>query len=383
MALSIPYTFVAGTAAVAAEVNSNFLAIASWANNANIGTDSLGILQARTVSLPSAPTNAILYLNQTSSNPALYILNAGTDCSLEIVQSSQLATDKGVIKITDNFTQTISGANEFVMNLAANSTIPALLIKHGATETFKVTKDYLRLETLLKPPVRTTSQRNAISSPEEGSVIYNSTTEDINIKRANEWAPIGCPVGSLIMYAGPTAPEGWLLCIGSAVPNGSGTIQGITSDFSKLYAVIGANLPDLRGRIPLGKDNMGGSSANRVTNVQADSLLGTEGSETIAETSLPMHTHIYYDAYWSEGSGYSGNHLSEPYVTKRDHPNNYGATGTEGANPGDPNRSHGIFQKTEPSTSSTNNGWNSVVASNLAGNAHMPPYQTFNYIIKY
>ena len=35
-------------------------------------------------------------------------------------------------------------------------------------------------------------------------------------------------------------------------------------------------LPDLRGRMPLGLDNMGGTSANIVTNAQADALNGKD-----------------------------------------------------------------------------------------------------------
>jgi len=54
-------------------------------------------------------------------------------------------------------------------------------------------------------------------------------------------------------------------------------------------------LPDLRGRNPLGADNMGGVSANRITATQADNLgqgLGLE--EIILITSqLPTHTHLY------------------------------------------------------------------------------------------
>jgi hypothetical protein len=59
------------------------------------------------------------------------------------------------------------------------------------------------------------------------------------------------PPGSMIAYAGPTAPGGWLLCDGTAVPR--------TGDNADLFAAIGTswgsgdgtttfNVPDLRGR---------------------------------------------------------------------------------------------------------------------------------------
>ena len=52
-------------------------------------------------------------------------------------------------------------------------------------------------------------------------------------------------------------------------------------------------LPDLRGRFPLGKDNMGGTSANRVTSTSADQEGLFAGGETkvIAVENLPDHEH--------------------------------------------------------------------------------------------
>ena len=63
------------------------------------------------------------------------------------------------------------------------------------------------------------------------------------------------PVGTVIWYAGSSAPTGYLKCNGSSIPNGTGTVQGITADFSALYAVIGALTPDLRGEFIRGWDD--------------------------------------------------------------------------------------------------------------------------------
>ena len=63
----------------------------------------------------------------------------------------------------------------------------------------------------------------------------------------------GTPSGVFNWFTGTTAPTGWLVCDGSAVPNGTGTVQGITADFSDLYAVVGTTygsagtLPDMQG----------------------------------------------------------------------------------------------------------------------------------------
>ncbi len=71
------------------------------------------------------------------------------------------------------------------------------------------------------------------------------------------------PVGTVIWYAGTGAPGGYLKCNGDTIANGSGTTQGTTADFSALYAVIGATLPDLRGEFVRGWDDGKGTDSGR------------------------------------------------------------------------------------------------------------------------
>ena len=130
------------------------------------------------------------------------------------------------------------------------------------------------------------------------------------------------PVGCVFPYAGlvTNLPTGYLLCDGSEVKIGS---------YPSLYAVIGYAykaasllvglstfaLPDLRGRFPLGPDNMnnglsvpakdgsgtqvsaGGGSANRVNSVNADTIGSSSGSEniTLSTNNLPDHKHNLND----------------------------------------------------------------------------------------
>jgi len=108
------------------------------------------------------------------------------------------------------------------------------------------------------------------------------------------------PAGVFVPFGGEEAPAGWLLCDGSEVRK---------SDYNELWLAIGFNfrdaslisdggvnffaLPDLRGRFPLGLDNMGGPSANRVTSSAADGLGNSSGSETktIGLANIPDHEH--------------------------------------------------------------------------------------------
>jgi microcystin-dependent protein len=106
---------------------------------------------------------------------------------------------------------------------------------------------------------------------------------------------LAMPAGSLIPFAGATEPVGWLFCYGQQISRAA---------YSALFTAIGTtygvgdgsttfNLPDLRGRIPLCKDNLGGTSANRVVAAAADTLGGNGGTEThtLTTAEIPAHTH--------------------------------------------------------------------------------------------
>ena len=128
---------------------------------------------------------------------------------------------------------------------------------------------------------------------------------DVNTNRT-----ITTPVGSITMFAGAAAPTGWLLCDGSVLPDGA-QYDDLLGVLNGSYGTSGgrSKVPDLRGRAAIGKDNMGGSSANRVTNSQADAIGGSSGAEThtltVAET--PSHNHTYQSVPNSRCVGGDGN----------------------------------------------------------------------------
>jgi len=101
-------------------------------------------------------------------------------------------------------------------------------------------------------------------------------------------------VGEIRAYALTTIPTGWALCDGSAL-TATSPLRTALIAAGNPYGVSGSDplLPDGRGRQLVGKDNMGGVAANRVTNAVSGitgTTLGATGgaqSVTIGQTNLP------------------------------------------------------------------------------------------------
>lgn len=122
----------------------------------------------------------------------------------------------------------------------------------------------------------------------------------------------GANIGEIKAYAGATIPAGWLACGGQAVSRT--TYAALFLAVGTLYGVgDGAttfNLPDLRGRSLFGKDDLGGSAANRLTtggggvNGVVLGAVGGGQSVTLTEAEMPSHTHTGNAA--GAGGGFSG-----------------------------------------------------------------------------
>jgi microcystin-dependent protein len=105
--------------------------------------------------------------------------------------------------------------------------------------------------------------------------------------------------GTIIPYGGSSAPSGFLLCDGSAVSRTTySTLFGVISTtFGSGDGSTTFNVPDLRGRVVAGKDNMGGSAASRLTGTTMSpdgNTLGATGGEqthTLTTGELASHTH--------------------------------------------------------------------------------------------
>lgn len=110
------------------------------------------------------------------------------------------------------------------------------------------------------------------------------------------------PAGIILPYGGDAAPSGWLLCNGQEIEK---------ENYLELFSVIGYKfkpesqvipgffaVPDMRGRLPLGADNIGGTGADIVVAGSADIIGAFDGSETknIDVSNLPEHVHDLRDS---------------------------------------------------------------------------------------
>lgn len=114
---------------------------------------------------------------------------------------------------------------------------------------------------------------------------------------------------------------------GGAAINTSGSQSGVHTAYNVPYGVASTtefNLPDLRGRVAAGKDNMGGSTAqNRITSGGSGisgTVLGANGgseTHTLQTSQLPSHNHsINYGTGGTQaGIGASSSNVTNPNIT--------------------------------------------------------------------
>lgn len=145
---------------------------------------------------------------------------------------------------------------------------------------------------------------------------------------------VSAPVGMVVDYAGATAPTNWLFLYGQAVSR---------TTYAALFAILGTtygagdgsttfNLPDARGRVIAGKDDMGGPAASRLTGqsggVTGTTLGGSGGVETHTLTTAQLASHAHTA---SSGAAGAHSHTVSTFASwggnSADHASNTGGSG--------------------------------------------------------
>jgi len=188
------------------------------------------------------------------------------------------------------------------------------------------------------------------------------------------------PAGILMPYAGSTEPSGWVFCYGQTIDSVANTL------YARLFTAIGTTyggssassfiLPDLRGRMPAGKDNMGGTAASRIT-AAVSVITGTTLGATGGSEALHTHTHT------------QNAHLHRVYTSNRLDPNaigfNYNTS--DGAGFGTPGGTSGTLgyvtkDRSETGAQLVENTTATNQNTGTGSSQNMPPTIITNYIIK-
>ena len=203
--------------------------------------------------------------------------------------------------VTGNITGTVSGRSGSSDKLASPTTFQMTGDVSAPTFTFDGQDESTKTFTTSIANTFIANKTDSATSQADDEILINrvsGTTGVFKVNRNNLFSAIATmPIGMLTPYGGSIAPVGWLICDGREVLIGTN---------QNLYDVIGYNfkdqtlvtggyfcLPDLRGRMPLGADNMGGTSANTVTSSAADNIGTHSGQQqqSVTITNLPEHEH--------------------------------------------------------------------------------------------
>jgi microcystin-dependent protein len=160
--------------------------------------------------------------------------------------------------------------------------------------------------TLFAKLVKSATVTITIAAPGVVSWATHGLRNNLPVKFSTTGAlPTGITPGTTYYIKNATANDFQISAtVGGAAINTSGTQSGVHTavcaphgdgDGSTTF-----NKPDLRGRVPVGRDDQGGSAANRMTGAFGPNglLLGASGgaeSDTLDTTKIPAHSHPVTD----------------------------------------------------------------------------------------
>ena len=220
----------------------------------------------------------------------------------------------------------INSSTDYVIN---NNAVELAMMADNSVGTSELVNDSVTDDKMANNAIATASLKDnavTIAKMADNSV---GTSEIVNnaVTRAKVTPGGFNPVGTVIWYAGSTAPAGYLKCNGDSIANGSGTTQSITADFSALYAIVGSSLPDLRGEFVRGWDDGKGTDSGRsIRSGQTELFKEHTHTPSVSQTTTGDHNHSFKasnragdeDAWSNTNKGFIGDNDGSAFTQAAD-----------------------------------------------------------------
>lgn len=249
------------------------------------------------------------YLNSlVTSNPTATDALAQADDHLRLIKSVLVNTFPnlaGAVTVTEGELNIIDGSTTATSVTLVDA--DTVVINDGGTMVQVALTDlitYINASMTLRDDVVTTASLGddvvATANIADGAVTNDKIAAGA-ISASKISADVSFASGMVMPYAGLTAPTGWLLAYGQEVSR---------TTYADLYTAIGTtygvgdgsttfNLPDLRGRVVAGQDDMGGTSANRMRSseggINGDTLGAAGGNDSVTltgeQSGVASHSH--------------------------------------------------------------------------------------------
>lgn len=202
----------------------------------------------------------------------------------------------------------------------------------------------------LQIPNLTTDQRNAITNPPNGTLIFHTDANDLEVFDNGIWYDVidrsiaTVKVGSIMMWGGNDAPADWKECDGSLLNR---------VDFPELFNAIGTNwgagdgsitfnLPDLRGLFVRGRDGGNGLDPDRDsrTAIKPGGSVG-DAVGSFQQEEFHAHTHAYQRLIQQDRGDLKGN--ARGSFVDKNFPQVTSGTAPEGGNETRPKNAYVLY----------------------------------------
>ena len=287
--------------------------------------------------------------------------SAGKTYDLSVIQTSG-TNDNPAIRLSDGTTNddvTITGGTNITVTRNSNSELTIDALQGAGVDIAASASDVLNANG---------GEISAVDATEDSLVFYDESEEKLTYLALGDGLSTGGGtitadgglVGMIVAYANATIPTGWLECNGQSIP----------AQYTDLIALIGNNVPDLRGEFIRGFDNGRGVDSGRtLKSTQSEAFKSHNHSananaNSSSSVSGDTHNHSITARKLAINQVLSGNFILCD--------NNYSNVNPQSKNTGNRN----------PATAVTTNTNVSVNIGNQGGTETRPRNVALIYIIK-